>query len=261
MNYLQLAQSLARISGSVDPSSITTLQDAKGRIRLLADLLESAWTEIQNTYNAWTFLTVEFPEGTVLTDGVAAYGVGAGDLGLDNWAEWIPGTASGTIPLTLWEAGSRAGERPLTFFSYPEFRARYQRGANAEREAARPQVFSIDLQDRLVFWPVPDAAYRLAGTYRRSAQVLSADDDEPIIADQYHRTLVHAAKILLDHSDEADGNVLLADIDLPMTFQASLASLRRRYLQGGSGSISRGTAVGQGSSFRPVAPVSVVVNT
>ena len=276
MTYLEIVQALARLSGTVDPRSIETLEGATGRIRLLADLVESAWTEIQNTYHGWRFLTVEFPDDTALLDNAPRGAHSADTLGLPNWAEWIPGTSPGTIPLTIWSpdtvveaedgtetrTSNRGDEQQLNFSPYRPFQRRYQTGANAIRDTARPQVFSIDLQDRLVFWPIPDAAYPVAGTYRRSAQSLSADDDVPLgIAPQYHRTLVHAGKLLLDHSDEADGNVLLADIDLPMTFQASLASLRRRYLAGGSGSLSRGTAVGQGSSFRPISPVTVVVDT
>ena len=261
MTFLEIVKEVARLSGTVDPRSIETLEGAEGRIALLANVVEAAWTEIQNTYHAWRFLTKELPTNTTLDDGIAAYT--AANLGLSDWSEWIPGTAPGTIPLTLWkptEAGStyRADEQALAFAaSYPEFRSSYQTGTNAST-TGRPQSFSIDVQDRLVFWPTPDDDYHLAGTYRRSAQVLSADSDKPIIADQYHRTLVHAAKLLLDHSDEADGNVLLADIELPLTFQHSLASLRRRYLSGGI-SLSRGRPVG-GGGFRPVAPVSVVVS-
>lgn len=266
MNYLEIVKETARLSGTVDPRSVATVETG-GRIRLIAALVAAAWQEIQSSQQAWRFRVIEFPEVTGLTPNVNRYTAETLNLTNPPWSNWILGGA-GSIPLTIWaqtrEGGTpipadelRRDEQALTVLDYPAFRASYQTGASIAI-TGRPQAVAVNTQDELVVWPTPTETYRLSGTYRRAPQILTEDDDTPIVAEEFHRLIAWAGKLLLDHYDEADGNVLLADMNLPMTFEASLASLRRRYLSGGV-SIAR-VPVG-GSTFRPVPSFSIPPST
>lgn len=249
MNFLEIVKETARLSGTVDPRSVETV-DAPGRIGLIAALVRTAWTQIQAETRAWRFLTVELPDTAELNVGESALThqslnlTGPPPEPVPNtvypppWSDWIIGEASGAAPWTIWrktpETGAtlRADELRLLPVPYPAFRESYQRGVSVAEEG-RPQAIAVDTQDRLVFWPKPTEDYLLSGTYRRAPQMLTDDDDEPIVADEFHHLLVWAGKLLLDHHDEAGNAVLLSDMNLPMTFQASMGALRSRYLNRG----------------------------
>jgi len=270
VNYLQLCKETARLSGTVDPRSIETV-DAPGRIGLIAALVQAAWTEIQSSTQSWRFLVAEYPETAELPAnqnrlthhslnliGLPPEPV-EGRVYPPPWSNWILGGA-GSVPLTIWRlSGDRGDEQPLVVLDYQAFRASYQTGVSRGTKG-RPQAVAVDQQDGLVFWPMADEIYRLSGTYRRAPQILGVpekpgetpDGTVPIVAEEFHRLIAWAGKLLLDHHDEADGNVLLADLNLPMTFEASMASLRRRYLSGGL-SIGRSPIGGSNpGGFRPV---------
>lgn len=225
MTYLELVREVARLSGTTDPRSISTVQNATGRIAVLAGLVNSAWTEIQTAYRAWRFLIAELPDATRIPAGVSEFTAAA--LNLSNWDEWILGNAEGTARLTVWPAAANRNEElPLSVVEYQAFRAAYQVGANRSVNG-RPRAVSVDQQDRLVVWPVPERDYRMAGTYRRTAQVFAADADVPIIADAHHGAIAWQALLLLHRRDEADADVL---VTTQQSLDMRLAALRRRYL-------------------------------
>lgn len=251
---MEICQSAARLSGTIDPRTIATVEDASGRVALLADLVRAAWEEIQNEYRAWRFLTVDIPATAVLGEGIEAFTAGA--LNINDWAEWIPGIDEDTIPVTVWPAGASATlrneEAELSWSEYRDFRLAYQTGTGVSTPAARPQAFSVDTQDRLVVWPVPDRDYRIAGTYRRAPQQLSNDADVPIIAQQYQDTIVWAGTLLLHRHDEAETNVL---VTTQQGVNSRMAALRRRYLKP-TKVLREPLGAGRTGSVRPLSPAS-----
>ena len=247
MNFLDITQRVARLSGAADSRSVTTTQGASGHVGLIAELVREAWLEIQNEYRAWRFLVVDFPETTVLEAGLNTFT--AASLNLANWSEWIPGNYRGTVPITGWPAAAdgepedRGREAQLVPADYRQFRQSYQYGSSVTQDqTGQPRVLSIDNQDRLVVWPTPDRDYRLSGTFRRSAQELLADDDVPIIAPEFHNTIVWAATLLLHRADESDQTVLLTT---RQDMEKRKAALRRRYIPAPSVSF---TPLGSGRS-------------
>lgn len=225
--YLEITRDVAGLSGTVDRRTVTTV-DATGRIGLIASLVREAWLEIQNEHQAWKFLIAEFPEAAVLGAGISAYNAAA--LNLPNWSEWMTGREPGAIAPTIWpaEPEMRAQESDLLYAEYPTFRASYQRGASVATAAATPRAFSIDNSDRYVVWPPPDRDYRLSGTFRRTAQELTADDDVPIILKEHHPVITWAGLLLLHRRDEAPADVL---ITTQQGLDTRKAALRRRYLR------------------------------
>ena len=250
MNLLELTQTVARFSGTVDPRSITTAANSRGRIRTIVEFVREAWLEIQNSEQSWRFLTRALPESTTLQAGIEAVtpeSLIPSEAHL--WANWLLGTGgSRVVPLSVWPAppptetpespeariARRSKERNLVVRTWTggsnPFRE-FQTGSQAASPRdGQPQYVAIDPQDRLTFWPVPEQAYRLAGTYRRLPQELDADDAEPdLILPNHHMVIVRAAILKLYRHDEAPPQALFnAEQDLLVPMRA----LRRRYLYG-----------------------------
>ena len=233
MNLLELTQTVARFSGTVDPRVITSAANSQGRVRNIVEYVREAWLEIQNEAQAWRFLTVALPENARLVPGISVvtHQVLLGPALQETWANWLLGTgASRTVPLSVWPVDNRSAERDLDVLSWGEFRISYRQGRTAENPPmGQPQVVAIDPQDRLNFWPSPDQPYQLAGTYRRLPQELLNDDDSPIILPNHHMVIVRAALLKLYRHDEAPPQALYnAEQDLLVPMRA----LRRRYLYG-----------------------------
>ena len=248
MTFLDIVRRVAQRTGTGDPRSISSALTATGRIATVATLTQDAWTALQTERHAWRFLIRDFPDSAILTRGVRAYT--AASLGLTEWAEWIPGDGAGAVPISVWPSSgtSRAREQPLGVVDYRSYRQSYQTGANAEPPPERysqPSVLAIDPHDQLVVWPIPDADYRIVGTYRRGAQVFAADNEEPIILPQYHPALVSAGALAVHRHDEAPANTLItAQEDLDRDMHA----VRRRYLYAGAVGVGTATIGPTGAS-------------
>ena len=242
MNLLELTQTVARFSGTVDPRSITTAANSRGRIRTIVEFVREAWLEIQNEASQWRFLTVPLPDSTTLQAGISA--VSHSTLlplePVHPWAQWLLGTgATRTVPLSVWPAAipgppfipeNRSAERDLDILGWNDFRQSYRVGVQAQHPTmGQPRVVAIDPDDFLQFWPHPEQDYRLAGTYRRLPQELVADETIPIILPNHHMVIVRAALLKLYRHDEAPPQALYnAEQDLLVPMRA----LRRRYLYG-----------------------------
>ena len=240
MNLLELTQTVARFSGTVDPRSITTAANSRGRIRTIVEFVREAWLEIQNEASQWRFLTVALPNEMTLQAGISR----ATREALFSpfplappWAQWLIGTgATRTVPLSVWPLDvndtpeNRSAERDLDVLGWNDFRRSYRVGVQvATPTTGQPRVVAIDPDDGLNFWPIPNGIYRLAGTYRRLPQELDADDDRPLILPNHHMVIVRAALLKLYRHDEAPPQALYnAEQDLLVPMRA----LRRRYLYG-----------------------------
>jgi len=259
--FLEIAQDVAALSGTVDRRAVTTVVEAPGRVGNIARLVRAAWLEIQNQSRSWRFLTVEYPSTTVLAQGIGAFT--PENVGLRNWADWLPGDEAETVPITVWPATAQAGEnaddlrrleQPMVYTDYRRFRESYLTGAEAVADrTGQPNTFAVDTLDRMVVWPTPDRDYRLAGTYRRAPQVLTGDEDVPIIAEQFHDAIVWAATLLLHREDEADANVL---ITTEQGLRERMVPLRRRY-QGQPALAFRPLGAGRSGYSRPLSPRSL----
>ena len=248
MTFLEIVRRVAERSGTADPRSISSALGAQGRIGTIANLVQDAWTQIQTRFGPWRFLIADLPDTAILTAGVRAHTRQAllGDAA-PNWADWIPGGATGTVPLSVWPntPDGRRREQPLGVLDYSEpalgYRQNYETGIEAIDDGSRrdqPRYVSVDPHDRLVFYPIPDVDYRLAGTYRRAPQEFTSDSEEPIILKQHHLVLVSAGVLWLHEHDEAPANAI---ITATQRFESDMQDLRRRYLYGQRAAVGQAT--------------------
>jgi hypothetical protein len=206
MNYLELCQTVRQEAG-ISGTGPHTVANQGGEMRRVVDWVRKAWTDIQNAHR-WTFRVAEFTFDTQI--GVRAYlpsDIGAPDL-LD-YKLFGPHDA-----LAL--EGT-----PLEVMPYGDFRVAFLLGTAA---SGRPRVAAPDNSKRLLFEPVPDAAYPVAGEYWRRAQSLSIDADEPLGLDaSLHEIIVYRALMLYARFEaaseiyqdaEINYNRLLAEMSL-----------------------------------------------
>ena len=175
-------------------------------------------------------MTVSLPQQLTLPQGINMFTPQSLNIANPGLQQWITGGVSGQIPLSVWPAQPevRGNERDLVVYDYPEFRRLYQFGDSISNpQTGQPQAVSVDVQDRLVVWPTPDQAYRLAGTYRRVPQELEGDQDLPIVNAAYHDAIVRYAIFMLHEHDEADSNMIILASNRA---DKKLDPLRRRYL-------------------------------
>lgn len=198
--FLKLCQNVARESGTFpnvgDPSST---QSQTGRLARLVEWVRSAYEEIQLRH-PWRWLQGEF-SGTVIAN-TQRYGAAA--LGIDErFEDWIVTDEKGRNTVTLYKSSEgQDTEGYLQHVSWDEFRRTYLVGSNAS-QTGKPIYFSVDQDQNVVLYPIPDAEYVLRGMYHKAPQILAADAETPEMPAAFHKVIEWRALMLLGTFDEA----------------------------------------------------------
>lgn len=200
--FLELCQKVARDSGTLSGTVPTTVVGQSDRLAKIVSFTSEAWVQIQNLHTNWRYLRKEFPADCNLTASTSAYT--AASFSITDFESWIT-EGDDIFSLYLTSRGV-ADEGPVSYIPYDYWRRLYGRGLQTEH---RPVHVSVNYSDELCFGPVPDAGYTVKGMYRRSPQVLAANDDTPIIASAMHDIIKWRALQLLVEHDEAPTQVLI----------------------------------------------------
>lgn len=202
--FLSLCEDVARESGTVPASGtesvFSTVLGVTGRKKRVTYWVRRAWDDIQTSQYWWTWLITPFtaavPAGAQ-THTAAALGINA------RFGRWIWKLSDNTSAFTIWKtADGQATETLLTYVERQVFRRHFQRGG-AATETGYPTHFTVDESQRLVFWPIPDAHYTVAGIYYKAPQDLTGDDDTPECPARYHKLIELRALLRLMRYDEA----------------------------------------------------------
>ena len=192
--FLELAQEVARDSGTVSGNQPVSVAGQGGRLGKIVAYTRDAWVRIQTHRPDWPWMRAEF-FGTTLP-GEAAYT--AASWNVSYFGSWVmePGGITAYA-----QALGPDDEGPLAVLPWSVWRQRYGCGPAA---AGRPAVMAVRPGDgALVLGPVPDGAYAVRGEYRRSPQVLVTDGDVPALPIRYHALIKWRALMLLSEHDEA----------------------------------------------------------
>lgn len=197
--FLQLVQDLARESGTLAPSSITTVvSPTNPRLDKLVGWVRKAYTNLQNQHKEWAWLRAETLQ--TLTASTARYlGPGASpNFGLTRWGSWLE---DGDDLLTVSIYDNSIGtedEGPIRQIDYALWYAKYGRGDHDEN---RPIEWAISPAQELCLGPTPDAAYKIRFPYIKTPQSLAADADTPEMPSRFHDLVVWEAMRLLQTHD------------------------------------------------------------
>ena len=174
--YLELCQKTARDASIISGTSeLTTVSETDTMLSMVIDWVQEAWVDIQREKSHWLFQYAEF--SAILTIGIQTYDDAALSITrLNRWVTdrdmWIYDPAIGA-----------ADEQRITYVPYNEFRSQFQRGVPVD---GRPQYVTVEPDNTLSFYPVPDKAYGVKGEYYKSAQYLTANGDIPDMPADYH---------------------------------------------------------------------------
>jgi hypothetical protein len=203
MTFLELCQMTAQQSGTIQGAFPTTTVGQVNRLKQIVDFVREAYIDIQNAHRGWRWLQSEFTGVTVAgTQRYAAtsftdQGTGTPVTRFSQWGYKQDGSdLSQSMYLT---SAGVAEEGALRWQDWDDFYVMQLRGTQTP---AKPQVYSVDNQNRLVLSPVPNAVYTLRGKYRKSPQLLAADIDVPEMPVEFHTIIKDAALSYLEGFDE-----------------------------------------------------------
>lgn len=196
--YLQLVQDTfaeCQFAGTA-PVSVA------GNIGAVADIVRwvrDGYREIQQRCPAWRWMRKKFALRTVVGNSNYAYSVAKEDVfntfddndEITEFSHWHIQDRYNPVRIYR-EADGVAGETRMGFTTWDIFRAAYSVGA-LQTQTGFPTVVTIDNADRLVLWPIPDAAYIVRGEYQRSPQVLQSDGSTPDMPAQFHELITYHA--------------------------------------------------------------------
>lgn len=194
--YLELAQDLARESGTVDPGAITNVSGLTGRPLKIVNWVRKAYLNIQNSRRDWGWMLDDFTYA--LSPGAATYT--AASFNLTRFASWVE-EHDWFQPLSLYDADiGLSDEQPLRQVPYEYWRSRYGRGDQSSDYWNRPTEYAVTPKDELVFGPTPDKAYVIRGRYSKGPQILTASSDVPEMPSRFHDMITwEALRLLLIH--------------------------------------------------------------
>lgn len=185
MTYLELVRDLARQTGTMgnaDPidGTISTLQSPDNDYLIdLISWIDWAWNSLQLEQD-WYFM---MKQGQVTT--TASQSEVDVSSQVPDFRRLVPYTrpynrrwirVGGRDPIFIWRPEMWEGHATLW----------------GDRNG-RPRKASINFDNKLDLWPTPDDTYTITFKYLQEPQVLSQDDDEPILPERYHRIIVYRA--------------------------------------------------------------------
>lgn len=199
--FLELVRATSAASGTMpDPSAPTTLNNQKGRMLRFIGWVREAYEIIQTEEPDWLWLDADF-EGNTLANVQRYYAdaLGAGDR-FDYWK--IPRPDAPEVFTVQDPAKGREDEGRMAFRAWEDFRSSMMIGDNVA-ERGKPLYYTVDPQQRLAFFPTPDKAYTIRGTFHRGPQSLQLDTDVPEMPASFHRIIKYRALLLMCEFDEA----------------------------------------------------------
>lgn len=125
------------------------------------------------------------------------------------------------------ESIGKSDEQILVELEWDEWNDLYNFGTPPSGRPAHAAL--VASSNSLIISPVPDAIYRVTGTYWRQAQVLTAADDIPIVDDELHMAIVYRG--MLTYANREGANDVRAEAE--SNLEDLMAIMRRRYLSSG----------------------------
>lgn len=173
MNFLELVQNAWRKTGQSGNPPASVVGVTGNQLRFVNWICD-AWTEIQNESDEWVFLKASAIFSTIANQ--------------ENYNKLLVAMSDVRIPLaafilvdTQWVQMELNNSSSSTY--------EFQR---INKSTGSPRVCYYD-NGIFSFDSIPDTAYQIKIYYRRNAQELSENLDEPLCDSAYHRTIVWRA--------------------------------------------------------------------
>jgi len=196
MNFLLLCQRLRQEAGLTGSGPTTTVGQT-GISKQVVDWINSAYIDVLSQHSNWQFMQESFSFETVASQ--REYSVA--ETGLTDLEKWkVDDYGSFRVYLT---SSGVANEQYMYPILWDDYRQVYLYGASRTAEGL-PSYFSIQPDNGLNFYLVPDAAYTITGEYFKTPTELSGNTDIPIIPTQFHMIIVWRALMFYAGFDAAN---------------------------------------------------------
>lgn len=149
-------------------------------MKRVADWISSAYEDIQNLHATWRFLRDDFSFSTIAD--TQDYTPAA--VNLISFASWVK------EDIRIYSALS--DEQFLEYHPWEIFRQAYFIGTQ-RTQTGRPTIVTVKPNNALALCQIPDAVYTVNGQYYKAAQVMSANDDTPVIPVRHRMIIVWRA--------------------------------------------------------------------
>lgn len=177
MNFLQLVQRF-HTEASMAGAAPSTVVGQTGEAARAVNWIETAYEDIQSSNPDWKFLREDFSFPTV--SGTSVY-PSTTETDLSSWI---------TDDLRVYLA--ETDETELIYLAWPDFKVGCLFGSSRS-QTGKPYMVSVNPDEALVLWPIPDAIYTVNGSYRKTAQAMTVDASVPILPAQFHMAIVWRA--------------------------------------------------------------------
>jgi hypothetical protein len=180
MNFVELVDRL-RVECGVSGSTLSSVQNLGGELNRLKTWIDAAWFELQVARTDWKFMRAD-----------VSFSITAGKQ------KYTP-TEAGVPLLKIWKQDSfwiedisrgLSDQQPLGEMQWEHFREMYVRGVQT---AQRPMCYTVHPDKSLWFGPLPDTTYNMTGEAWLKPSHLVADDDTPVMPEDYHMVIVYEA--------------------------------------------------------------------
>ena len=196
MNFLLLCQRLRQEAGLTGSGPTTTVGQT-GISKQVVDWINSAYIDVLSQHSNWQFMQESFSFETVASQ--REYSVA--ETGLTDLEKWkVDDYGSFRVYLT---SSGVANEQYMYPILWDDYRQMYLYGATRTAEGL-PSYFSIQPDNGINFYLVPDAAYTITGEYFKTPTELSGNTDIPIIPTQFHMIIVWRALMFYAGFDAAN---------------------------------------------------------
>ena len=183
MTFLEIFQMAWRqvpLVGTV-PGTITDATALNTEGRVLHDLVNTAWLQIQNEREDWIWMRVSKSINTVASQ--KTYTV-ASDFAITDMRHWDRELF--TIMETL-----AIGPKPMICINEKDFTDLYLNVGSSSVAEGVPRVCTVNEKTRdVVVYPTPKDTYTLKGAYFKWATSMSADSDVPDLPAPNHEMIV-----------------------------------------------------------------------
>lgn len=167
------------------PTTVTGQTENLGKIVVC---INDGWRLIQGKRSDWLWMRGKDTFDTVA--GIAEYNPAST---ITRYRRPIPRQAErGVRYISCYKISIGAtDEQPIEFIEPAEFEGYYDAGFQTQQ--ARPTFYSLRPDNKIIFFPIPDAAYRVILPYQKTRQSLTADADTPEMPDHFHDMIVYQA--------------------------------------------------------------------
>lgn len=174
MTRLELLQAWAVEADIAGAAPTTTISQTKDLLRGV-EWIDDAYKELQASKATWRFRRAD--KTITCVSGTASYT----DATVAIWL-----TDDARIYLTA------ADENRIAYVPWTMFRETYQI-ASTRTQTGRPTIFSVKPDNKIIFWPIPDAAYTGVLEAYTVPDAMALDADEPEFPARFHKILVWKA--------------------------------------------------------------------